>query len=524
MDASWKFSRVIFFLLVIGVFVGLVQLLRYGSTLGEIDSAAFLRSISIVQKTGELAPSTGGAYTNGYGYPALALFFADLSAISLGQVQLVGGALLLAWIVLPAWLSYREFTRSELAASLATLILLAQPEFIFPLLRGTHEKFTRGLMFLCLYLLLRSLRSRGARQLALLVVTFYLSGYALITFNNLLASSFITALVFAVTLVWSLGRLRVPADWHRPQLVSRLGYVIASLLVMAFIFTFYAYTPAQHQIQVLQSIADRLSVLFLQVEEASSNPYVVVNRGWISPAVYFAVSLANWLLLATSVLIWFAQARRWRQQRQAPPAHLLLLWAFYAAFVFQGVVSMAIDISGAIAKNLQHRAFPSFVMLATPLVGHWLAQRLKSPQGGWLQDSRALRWGLGAGVAVLMALSLLKATVEPALSNYWIFYTPGEYQAAAWSERALVNGSLWVGFNERVAVGYALRTDGRAMEVYLDTYTVDPYTRDFLLSQATLLHASRVNQPLPAPADSLVTYDNGDAQVHHKRPVTPFQK
>ncbi len=523
MDTSWRLSRGVCLLLVIGLLVGFAQLLRYGPTPGEIDSAAFLRSISIVQQTGELAPSAGGAYTNGYGYPALGLFLADLSAITLGQLQLVGGALLLAWIVLPAWLACREFTRSELAASLATLILLAQPDFIFPLLRGTHEKFTRGLMFLCLYLLLRSLRSRAPRQLSLQVVAFYLCAYAMIAFNNLLGSSFITAVGLALLLVWAYGRFFTSSAAIDRRLVARLGYVVAAMLVVAFIFTFYAYPPAQHQILLWESVIDRLVQLFLQVEEASSNPYTVVSLGWISHPVYFAVSSANWLLLGGSVVVWWAEALRWLKRRQAPP-HVLLLWAFYAAFIVQGVFSMAVDISGAIANNLQHRTFPSFVMLAAPLTAYWVSQRWQTPRGAPAFASRGLRWALGTGMTVLMALSLLKATIEPALSNYWTFYTPSEYQAAAWSERALAGGSLWVGFNERVAVGYALRTDGRTMEVYLDTYTVDPYTRDFLLSQATLLYASRVNQPIPAPADSLVTYDNGDAQVHHKRPVTPFQK
>jgi hypothetical protein len=477
-----------------------------------------------VEQAGELAPSSGGAYTNGYGYPALVLLLADLSGISLGTVQIIGGALLLVWVVLPAWLASRELTRSALAASLATLILLAQPDFIFPLLRGTHEKFTRGLMFLCLYLLFRSLRTRSPRLLGLQVVAFYLCAYALISFNNLLGSSFITAVGLALLFLWIYGRfVNSGADIDR-QLVGRMGYIVVSMLVVVFIFTFYAYPPAQHQILLWDSVIDRLVQLFLQVEEAATNPYTAVSLGWISRPVYFAVSLANWLLLGGSVAIWWVEALRWLKSRQAPPRHVLLLWAFYAAFIVQGVVSMAIDISGAIAKNLQHRAFPSFVMLAAPLVGYWLAQRLRAPQAEKIFASRWPRWVLGAGMALVMALSLLKATVEPALSNYWTFYTPGEYQAAAWSERALAGGSLWVGFNERVAVGYMLRTEARPSEIYLDTYSVDSYTRDYLLSQATLLHASRVNQPLPAPADSLVTYDNGDAQVHHKRPVTPFQK
>ena len=144
---------------------------------------------------------------------------------------MLGGGLLLCWVVLPAWLAYREFTRSEAAATLATLILLAQPEFLFPLLRGTHEKFTRGFMFLLLFLLLRSLRARSERLVVGLVAAFYLCAYAMIAFNSLMASSFLVAVGLSLLLSWAVrSRARIAVDWQS-RMLRRQGLIVASLMV-----------------------------------------------------------------------------------------------------------------------------------------------------------------------------------------------------------------------------------------------------------------------------------------------------
>ncbi len=408
-------------LLALALLVGLFVLLRYGGLWGDNDTNAFSQIIQAAVEAGSLTPPTY-LYSNGYGYPALGVLLVQLTGLNLSMLQIAGGMLLWVWLVIPAWLAFSEFTASRTAASLAILILLLQPEFLFPMLRGTHEKFTRGLIFVCLYLLLRSLRERDLRRLVGLVAAFYLAAYAMLTFNNLLATSFIAALVLALVFFLAARRFVPTVSDGDDRVPQRLVLVVLSLLALAFFFTFYAYPPAQAQLRILQSLGDRLALLFLQVEEASANPYAVVNAGWISLPVYFLVSLANWLLLLGSVLVWLGQTVGWFVRRRGAPAREeVLLWAFYAAFAIQGALSILVDISGALAANLQHRIYPSFTMLAAPLVAVWLERRaaaLSQP------DRLRVRWGLGAGLGFLLLLTLLKASSEPLLSNYWTFSTP----------------------------------------------------------------------------------------------------
>lgn len=508
-------------LLGLALLLGLYAWLRYGGAFGHGDTSAFTWAIRKMIDSGRLVPAEG-AYPHGYGYQSLVSYLSALTGLSLGMLQLVGGVLLMFWVVIPAWLAYREFTLSETAAFLATLILLVQPEFLFPLLRGTHEKFVRGLMFLLLYLLLRSLRAHNFRQASGLVAAFYLGAYALITFNNLMATSFMVAIGLALAFLWGVRRFLLRGMAGQAPLPKRLGLVILSLLALAFIFTFYTYPPAQQQLRILQSIADRLALLFLQVEEAASNPYAVVDLGWVSLLVYFLVSLSNWILLACSALVWLWQGWRWfaRHERLEQPS--LLLWSFYGAFAFQGVLSILVDISGAIAGNLQHRVFPSFTMIAAPVIGGWLvAHRRRLP----VAKQGRLDGGVGLVLGVLMLLSVIKATNEPLLSNYWTFYTAAEYRAVSWAEQPLNDRSLWVGFNDRLASGYQISEHGRVLPLYLDrTLPVSIRTRDFLISEVTLMHGERLFAPLPFKIDSFITYDNGETKIYHLRPISPFQR
>lgn len=512
--------KYLLFLISLGFLLISYPILRYGGWWGETDTSYFTNSIYWNLKEAKLIPEWY-VYANGYGYQALVSFFIHTTGISLSSFQLFISTLLAVWLVVPAWLAYRELTRSELVASLAVVVLLSQPELLFPLLRGTHEKFTRGLMFFCLYLLVRSLRARSVRQMAPLVVCFYLAAYGITTYNSFFATSFILILLITLIILWVIEHWLVKTKTHNSRLTTKLLYVVISMLVVAFIFTFYAYPPAVNQLRVLESVWDRIVLLFLQVEETATDPYQVVNTGWISQWVYFLVSLANWLLLGGTLLLWVKQTYTWFIKRVSnPEQHELVLWVFYASFALFGATSIVVDVSGAIAKNLQHRAFPSFVMIAAPVASLWLIRLKRQSES----QQRFLNKMIGLILGLLIVLAVIKATNEPLLSNYWTFYSPGEMASVIWAEDTLVGRSLWTGSGGRVAEGYTINAGTRPETLWFDPYDAEYYTNDFIISDVTRLYAARTGYQLPIQPDSLVTYDNGDAQIYHRRPRTPFQK
>lgn len=506
----------------LGALLALYSIIRYQGLWGEIDTrnaAVFIRHI---YETGDLIPARG-AYPNGYSYQALIVLLMNTTGLSAASWQIFGASLLAVWVVAPAWLVYRELTGTARAATLATVILLVQPEFLFGIMRGTHEKFTRGLMLLGLYLLLRSLRSRSRPvRFAALVLAFYLTVYALISFNNLIAMSFVLAILLALLLIGVLSYARrLDLQPARPA-VRRLALILTASLVLGFLFTFFLYQPAQHGLSVLETIADRVAALFLDMEAESTNPYTQwVGGAWVSLSAYFIMTVANWLLLLASAVIWLWQSATWFIRRQWPEEQReVLLWAFYGAFAFMGALSIVVDASGVLSANLQHRAFPSFGMLAAPLVAVWLTKRI--PQRA--PSARRSYAALGLLIMALAALSMLKATNEPLLSNKWLFYTPAEMTAIDWAETSLADRQVWTSLDERVPMAADIRRGERPATISYDTAAVAPGTHDFLLSDVTRAQQIRTGFPSPAASDALRTYDNGQAQIYHRRPMTPYQR
>lgn len=508
------------------LFLALYAILRYGGLWSENDTGAFLGFTKNIIENEQLTPDKG-LYANGYGYQSLLVFLYHLTDVDLTILQTFGASLFSIWIVLPAWLLYRELTDSFRGATLATVILLIQPEFLFPLLlRGSHEKFTRGLMLFGLYILLRSLRSKQrTARFASFVLVFYLVIYGITTFNNLFATSYISALAIALIFIvasltksrWTFIRNQPPALNH---VVRRLLSTIMISLCVAFLFTFYAYSPAQQQIRLLHSVWDKLAALFLEVTKTGSalaNPYGVITGGWIAQPVYLLVSLASWLLLMISIPLWLWQSWQLiKGERQFDKPNDLLLWAFYGTFSFFVFLSIIVDLSGAIAGNLQLRMFPSFAMFAAPLIAKWL---IESPR---LFGNRLVRNGVVLGIGVLAILSVFKATNEPLLSNKWLFYASSEIKALDWAEKTLPDRAIWAGYDERLFS--AAKMYDRLHDIKIDKEGIASDTQNILISDIIRARRTRLNAPWMVEPDSYMTYDNGHTQIYHLRPQTPYQK
>jgi hypothetical protein len=496
-------------------------LVRRGGLWGEGDTYAFTALAESLLRSKALIPASG-AYPHGYGYQFLLVSLSATTGLSLSSLQLYASGFLTAWLVLPAWLLYRELTSTGRGATLATAILLIQPEFLFPVMRGSHEKFTRGLMLLLLFLLVRSLRARERlRGFAAMVVAFYLTAFALIAYNTLMATSFIAATGMALLAGW-LALRRGGNRQEMSSTVRRLGYAVSISAGLALTFVLFVYTPARQNLLLLQSIGDKLAALFLDVEAATrAQPYASLLSGWVSLPVYLVVSLANWLLLGVSALVWLGQLVRWLRGRWQPGQPQVLAWAFYAAFALITGASIVVDRLGTSAgNNFQLRSFPAFAMLAAPLVAGWALEpeQTRRPAG---RLARAALWPV---MAVLTVLSVLKFTNEPLLSNQWLFYTPGEMNAVYWADDHLANRSVWTGYDGRLTAAAGILSIDSPLAVRLDGWSVDSSTRDLILSDAIRELGRRLDDPLPVEGDSLITYDNGQAQVYHLRPRTPYQR
>ena len=515
---GWTMAALFAFALVIGAYFTF----RYGGTWAETDTASQAAAIRSVVAEAKLLPEAGNYYPSGYGFAAVSAFLLTFTGAGVDTLLQRVYPLISASLVFIAWPVYRELTGSARAATLSTVILFVQPEFLFVILRGSHERVLRALLLIALWLLVRSIRrAEHTSQYTATVLLFNAAAFGVIATNSFFGSSFVWALGVALAGSWFGGYLgpglrQVSMATHR-----RLIYVPLFCFVLAFLFNEYIYPPAGRVLGNLGSIADRLYQILLTTSPegrpstvTAYDPYAAVFEQWIDVRVYFLLSLGTYLLIAASAFFWGRTGLRWLARSGEPPTlGQWMLWLLYGAFALQGALSVFADIGGVLGGNLQYRSFPSFIMIAAPMLA---SELVRVPL-----RSKLLRALAAAALGVFALLAVLKATNEPSVSNKWTFYSPAEVGALRFAASYLQDHGYWSDFDERLG----------AVQVLLNTSSVNNYIspntpglRAFIVSDIVRLRSARLTRPLPPVLGELRVYDNGEVQIYRRRAETPFQR
>ncbi|HEY3083360.1 MAG TPA: hypothetical protein VGM69_26000 [Chloroflexota bacterium] len=515
--AGWVVAALFAFALVLGAYFSF----RFGGRWSEGDTATIADTIRTMVRDQTLLSPSGAIYSNGYAFGAVSTFVLAFTGLDVATLMQSVYPLVSASLALVAWPLFRELTGSSRGATLATLLMFAQPEFVFVILRGSHERVLRVVLLISLFLLVRSFRfSERPPAYAAYVSLFYLSVYGLIATNSFFGSSYIWALAIALVGSWFGGFLGPNLARVSQATRQRLIYVPIFCLVLVFLFNTYIYPPAGAVTSQVPDILDRLSRLLLTTSPESGpsavtayDPYAAVVDQWIDVKVYFLLSAGTFLLMIASAIVWLRTGLRWLAGGpHRPTLGHWLLWLFYAAFALQGALSVVADRAGALGGNLQHRSFPSFVMVAAPMVALYLVE--------WQPGKRVRMLGAG-GLGLLAVLAIVKATNEPAVSNKWTFYLPAEVAAMAFAGQHVEQSAYWSEFDERLRTVESLLST--AIEARPYGGPIDPSTRDFLVTDVARLRSARLNRPLPPVLGELRVYDNGASQIYHIRARSPYQ-
>lgn len=514
----------LFFVVGYSFLISAYYLTRYSGRWTDVDTTAITLATNSMKDEGTIFP-VGFAYDTGYVYQAVVVFLSHLSGLSVIVLQtmvlpLVGSVLgSIVFFVL-----FREFLASEAYAALATIVLLTHPDFIFVTLRGSHEKLTWMLAALSIYLLLNSYRqAHNQRRMLINVVLFYFCVYTFISINYFFASSFVLALLTSFILgnLW----LQFNKKSGLPQLFRpvfrRYFYIVGSSLVLLMIVMFYAYPPAGFVLKTMKTIGEKIAALFLSHQGTSSalyDTYSVINYGWVSREVYFLLTLINYVV----ALISFATLVTLIRKPQLVTRERLVLALFYIAFSIQIGAGVVADLAGSLGSNLQLRLMPTWLLASIPLAVTGLKLFLASD---YARRYKRLAITLIPVLLVIFSFnSLLKSSNEPIVSNYWQFYSSSEATGLKWTNDHVYHASVWLDYD-----GIRLQT------LWSDLFTNDNRgnesdgararfeTRSFFISEITRRWSGRQNQPLPVPPDALQVYDNGESQLYHLRPLTPFQ-
>ena len=494
---------------------------RYSTLWVDTDTSSLTRYAESVHTHGTLLPPEQ-LYPNGIAFQSISVFVAEITSGPLRSLQTTIYPLLsLAGLALMAFAFYSQVTHGGKIAALAALLLLLQADVLFVTLRGSHEKLDWPLMMLALMLLWRSFRASG-REMVAFVVLFYLSVFALTTSSVFFASTFLVAVCLSLLLglvIVGLQRRRLVAS----ERLRRLGLVALSCSTLIAVFMFYLYTASLFYFRAFQSVAEQTSVLLLGFE-AQGQPYDHVSASWTSTQIYLGLTLFTWLLIILSFLEWLR--RGWEFLRGARRLEVPddLDWLLYAGFAIQVAVAIVVDFSGALSANLQLRMFPAYTVLAVAVLARGIARIASMPRF----RGRARRAVLGftaATIAWFGVTALLKTTNEPALSHNWTFYAWPEKGALHWVEGHLRSTDVWTGEHTRLteASRFLFPDDSESGNVY-DSIAIGISTRHILSSKQERARAARAKIPLPSVLGWNQVYSNGDVELYHRRPATPFQR
>ncbi len=499
--------------------------LRYAGQWADSDTANLTEAAIELISLGELK-SGNSAYPAGYAYQSFVAFLSLFSGLSIQQLQLLVLPFIAAGLSMLAFVMYRELTGSAPTAALAAILLFMQPDFLFVIFRGSHEKVTWLAVILAVWLLARSFTpgqrlSRFAAQAGL----FYIFVLLLVGSNAYMGSSFIIAVEISLAagfLVVILLR-RKSAD-PSALTIPRLVYVIGLAMVIWFLIIFYIYPPASDLLRTLQTVSGRSIAIGLG-QETGINPYASLQRGWVSQFAYLGVALPTFLLGFTSFLVWFQmglQLLRRRAPFDRPQA--FLLWLIYAGFGIQLALSIVLDQLGSVSGNFQLRIFPPLLLFAAPLLAQAISRawqnRAGSPSRRWLAVASTL-FLVWASLA-----SLLKATNDPALSNYWIFWTKPENTALAWTDQYFRNDQLWMDqMGIRLSSHASSLKFGQASGNLNYAGPNQAIINSFLISDMVQSLSTRLpGITLPDAQTANRVYDNGSTRIYRERPKTPYQR
>lgn len=518
---SKKINALLVALLLFGATIAAFFVARFAGLWMNGDTLRLTQTIFATQSSGTLTPP-GDSYQQGYGYPAVSVALLSATGLSVQQLQTqVYPFLAIVGVGVVAFALYSQVLGMPVAAVLATLMLLLQPDFLFVTLRGSHEKLGWPLMMLALLLLHRSL-GQPLRRLAIYLVLFYAVVYAMIAVNVFFASVFLTAVSVGLGLGLTIETLRRRQQRPRADL-RRLLYVVTSGGILVYIFITYLYAPALANLRLLRSIVEQVSALLLSFE-FQAQPYNYIDFGWVSRPVYLGLTVFTWLLIVASLAEWLR--RGWRLLRGADEFDLQanLDWLLYAGFAIQVGVSIVVDFAGVLGGNLQLRVFPGFTVLAVVLLAHAvyaIVTRLNMPR----KTQRATLVLAGLAAAWFATAAVLKASNDPVVSNKWGFYSPQEASSLQWVDFHLTYSTVWTSFDERLSTAFAFLELGQpGAGNIIAGFTFKPEYQYVLYSDAENVRGLRMGLAMPAVIGWSRVYDSGQVYLYHERPVTPFQQ
>ena len=497
-----NFIKLFTFVCLYAFFSHLYFVFRYSGQWIEEDSTRMAILMKYVFLEGTLIPSNQ-VYPNGFGAQVISSYIVNLANISIQQYAQYYHPIITSLSVFIAYSLFNELTKDRKIALLSTFLLLLQPEFFWTSARNTHEGFTFFLIMMATLALVKSSSKTSYSTFISFILLFYLSIFALTFMNTFFASTFVFALTFAFILGYLFSK-------HFPMqdVFKRLIYSSAISIVLVFITMFYIYPPSGNMLSGMIGLFDKIRALIFVVEIQTTPQYGYILTAWISPYMWFFLTLFNWVIAPLSLIMWLKlvfdfikKKNHW--QFDSP---LLLLLMLYAAFSFQLIISIIADRFSEFGSNMELRIFPILIIYAVPLASMLVFRIWDSIGSSHKKLCTLVSITL---LIIFMSNSLLKGTNDPLVSNMWMFYSTEEEYGIRWADANIKN----LEFHKIDYRSYYLRLLIRMDSNSTINYTNYNKERYILYSYIEENRAMRLGLPLAQSYDSRKVYNSGTVRI-----------
>ncbi len=500
--------------------------LRFGGLWTENDTAVFSSVTMQMLHTGNaLFP---GQYAHGYAYPA---WMGSLCLLTGVRVPVMNTVVLpfvgLFFLTLTGFLTFRTWLRSDKWATLGVLLLFGSPDLLFSALRGNHEKLNIVLLLMVFYTMVQGFYAIGQgrlRQFAVWTLLMYVFEFTNSTVNDYFASTLAAAATIGVvTSLWLIRRAR-PARIEDAVAVRRLRAVVGTTWLLVLWVMFFVFPPSGRDFELLKTAGSKLISLFLTFH-AGSNPYVLARAQWAGAVIIDLMAAYRWALFLSSFAVWLCALWIVIVRRRPLEWNNVLLTALYGSFGFTIVAAIPVDFAGlAAGANLEVRNFIYFVLFAVPMLlyGVKVAYHRWKPIKAY-SKTHLVRIVGGTVLAGFIAIGLLKATLDPVISNQWMFYRPSERQAVTYFWTYAANSILWTGSDNRLVYMSAMWDTGDPKDNMVVGFALHSNYRNWLRSPVVVRSAVTQGSNIPDYQGQDRVYDAGQSQLYHMRPRSLFQ-
>ncbi len=517
--------------------VAVYHMSRFGINNIDPDEMRFNQSIELVQNLGTtpLTDRVQDVYTYGFGYQSVIVFLSALTSLDVRTLQFFS-RLWFPVIGLFLFMLFRTVTNSNTVAALGIIFVLLVPDTVFYLLRQTHEKLTWAYAILMIYIWIKSYQNRNSlRSLIVYIILFYIFFLGMVTthvfFASTISMTFILSTIvgWVVILILKLRSKQIIESYA----VQRFTYLILTTLLISYIIISYIYHPALAFYSSLSKAGERLSVLFLASDTATTtsttslvpSSYARVGSIWASIYVYGLITLAQWIILGLSLLFCVVLVYRLYNRRDVSPS-LLFAVVFYLGFATQVGIGAITDIL-SINKfdNLQLRIFVPFGMIMALLAAILVSDILRR-----LSGSRKLLGVAALYLFVLLGItgSALKFTNDPLVSNRFFFFNNYELEALTWVDTHTHDTEIWTDLWGHL-LGVWLYNNPVQNESNFYTYGgnyVATSVRHLVLTDRVVSSMDLQNYPVYSVNETETlwrVYDSGYTRIMYKPPQTPYQ-